>query len=100
MPDELPFNASTDPKTHRRVVQTHVRVLVRTHGNDELQLRSLLHGLRSQRDRSRQLWLDFVLVPTEPGAQEKYRELREGGWLVERRGVVVWVCACASAWID
>jgi len=63
-----------------------VRVVVRTHEKELLLLRSLIYSLRAEREGSSWLDLDFVLVPTEPGAQETYRALREGGWLGVRIG--------------
>lgn len=57
----------------------HVRVVIRTHEKELLLLRSLIYGLRAQREAAAKwLGLDFVLVPTEPGAQETYRRLSEG----------------------
>ena len=56
----------------------HVRVVVRTHEKELLELRSLIYSLRGQAQRQGWLTLDFVLVPTEPGAQATYRALREG----------------------
>ena len=58
-----------------------MRVVVRTHEKELLLLRSLIYSLRAEREGASWLDLDFVLVPTEPGAQETYRALREGGWL-------------------
>jgi hypothetical protein len=78
----------------KAAVPGHVRVLIRTHEKELLQLRSLIFSLRSQRDRSRWLHVDFVLVPTEPGAQETYRALSEGAWGGEGGGGAIgWVQA-------
>lgn len=55
-----------------------VRVVVRTHEKQLLELRSLIYSLRGQAQRLRWLKLDFVLVPTEPGAQATYRALTQG----------------------
>lgn len=55
-----------------------MRVVIRTHEKQLLELRSLIYSLRAEREGAKWLDLDFVLVPTEPKAQETYRALTEG----------------------
>ena len=46
-------------------VDTHVRVVVRTHPKEGLLLRSLIYSLRAQGNSRPTMKVDFVLVPTE-----------------------------------
>jgi len=58
----------------------HLRVVVRTHPPELLQLRSLIYGMRAAAESRHWLRLDFVLVPTEPGSGVTYDRLQRGRW--------------------
>ncbi|EWM25935.1 hypothetical protein Naga_100134g8 [Nannochloropsis gaditana] len=53
----------------------HVRVVIRTHAREQLQLRSLIYGLRAQSEGQAGFKADFVLVPTEPASLQTYQRL-------------------------
>jgi hypothetical protein len=61
-------------------------VVIRTHEKELLQLRSLIYSLRAEREGAKWLGLDFVLVPTEPGAQQTYRALSKGACINRSAG--------------
>lgn len=56
----------------------HVRVVIRTHAREQLQLRSLIYGLRAQSEGQAGFKADFVLVPTEPASYQTYQRLCNG----------------------
>jgi len=69
----------------------HVRVVIRTHLREELQLRSLIYSLRAQGQGQEGVQVDFVLVPTEPASVSVYQRLRDGAYLLL-------LCECVGGW--
>lgn len=69
----------------------HIRVVIRTHTREELQLRSLIYSLRAQGQGLEGVQVDFVLVPTEPASLPVYQRLRDGAYLF-----VALLCGCVD----